>query len=161
LARPALFLACVILIYVAAHTIADIVFRAMLGRSTGVSVEFVGYALAAMTFLALADAMRSGVLVRVNLLLTFAPRRLRQALDVLCLCATLAVVLFAAWYFWIDLRRSYLRDIETDSIIPLPMWMPPLGLFLGLLVFALDLVIHIVRALRGGFLIPDGGSERI
>ena len=47
------------------------------------------------------------------------------------------------------MRRSYLRDFWTESIFPLPAWLPPVGLIVGLAVFALDLLLHLVLILRG------------
>jgi TRAP-type C4-dicarboxylate transport system permease small subunit len=60
------FIAGLILIAITAYSIIEIVSRTLFGASSNVLVEFVGYGLAAMTFLAAGRTMREGHLVRVN-----------------------------------------------------------------------------------------------
>ena len=84
LSRIASITSAVILIYVTAHTLLEITLRTLFSVSTAVVVEFAGYGLASMTFLALSDTMRAGTLVRVNVLLNFVPKGVRRALDAFC-----------------------------------------------------------------------------
>ena len=130
----------------------------MFGRPTAVVVEFVGYALAGMTYLALADSMRSGSLVRVNILLHFLPAGVRRALDAFCILLTFVVVVFIAHYFFGDMYRNWSRGIETDSVVPIPVWVPPLALMAGLLVFCLDLLLQFVLVIRGQAKIRDDST---
>lgn len=140
-------LAGLVLIAMTAYTVIEIGLRALFGISSNVLVEFVGYGLAAMTFLGAGQTMRDGGLIRINVLLQFAPPRIRQALDVFCLLCGIGVVGFAADFVWLDMQRSFVRGYETDSLVPLPLWLPPLGLFVGMVAFILDMGAHLVLVL--------------
>jgi TRAP-type C4-dicarboxylate transport system permease small subunit len=159
LARLASLIASAVLIYVMLHTLAEITLRTLFSVSTNVVVEFAGYGLAAMTYLALSDAMRSGSLVRVNVLLERMPAGARRALDAFCVLVTLLITLFIAYYFWLDMRRSFVREFYTESILPLPAWLPPIALVVGLAVFAIDLLLHLVLILQGKVRLASSHSE--
>jgi len=159
ISRLAAVLSSAILVYVTVHTIAEIALRTLFNRPTNVVVEFAGYGLAAMTYLALSDAMRAGSLVRVNVLLNVMPAGIRRALDAFCVLNALLITIFLAWYVWFDMRRSYVREFQTESIVPLPAWLPPTALLVGLIVFAVDLVLHLVLILRGEAAIVGGDGE--
>ena len=149
LSRVAAAAAGIILIYVLGHTLVEITLRTLFSRSTNVVIEYAGYGLAAMTYLALSDAMRSGSLIRVGVLLERLPKAARRLLDAWCVLVTLLATLFVIWFVWVDMSRSWTRDFYTESVIPLPAWLPPIGLLLGLAIFALDLSLHLVLILRG------------
>jgi len=159
ISRLAAVLSSAILVYVTVHTIAEIALRTLFNRPTNVGVEFAGYGLAAMTYLALSDAMRAGSLVRVNVLLNVMPAGIRRALDAFCVLNALLITIFLAWYVWFDMRRSYVREFQTESIVPLPAWLPPTALLVGLIVFAVDPVLHLVLILRGEAAIVGGDGE--
>lgn len=149
LSRVAGVIAAMVLIYVLGHTLVEITLRTLFDRSTNVVIEYAGYGLAAMTYLGLSDAMRAGTLVRVSVLLNRMPRGARRVLDAFCVLVTLFATLFVIWFVWVDMSRSYAREFWTESIVPLPAWLPPIGLIVGLAVFALDLLLHFVLILRG------------
>jgi TRAP-type C4-dicarboxylate transport system permease small subunit len=141
--------AALILVGMAAYVLVEIVLRATRGSGTNVLVEFVGYGLAGLTFLAASSTMREGGLVRVSVLLERCGPGVHRALDTLCLLATIAAVALLGWYVGADMWRSFERDYETDSLFPLPTWVPPLPLMLGLVIFLLDLLLHLVLVVRG------------
>ena len=147
ISRTGSLLAGLVLIAMTAYTVIEIGLRSLFGISSNVLVEFVGYGLAAMTFLGAGQTMRDGGLIRINVLLQFSPPRLRQALDAFCLLSGIAVVGMAAWFVWLDMERSFVREYETDSLVPLPLWLPPLGLFVGMVAFLLDMGAHLILVL--------------
>ena len=149
LSRASATVASLVLIYVLAHTLVEITLRTLFGISTNVVIEYAGYGLAAMTYLGLSDAMRSGTLVRVSVVLELLPKRARRMLDAFCVVLTLFATVFVIDFVWLDMQRSYSRDFWTESIVPLPAWLPPIGLIVGLAVFALDLLLHLALILRG------------
>lgn len=158
MSRGAAAIAGVVLVYVTLHTLVEITLRTVFGHSTNVVVEFAGYGLAAMTYLALSDAMRAGSLVRVNIVLKLLPGFAKRIADALCIALTLLLTVFVAYYVWIDMRRSYVREFQTESIVPLPAWLPPIALLIGLIVFAIDLALHLALVLRGKAQLA-GGDE--
>jgi TRAP-type C4-dicarboxylate transport system permease small subunit len=158
LSRVAAVVAGIVLIYVLGHTLLEITLRTLFNRSTNVVIEYAGYGLAAMTYLGLSDAMRSGTLVRVNVVLDLLPRGARRFLDAFCVLVALLATVLVIWFVWVDMSRSWTRDYWTESVIPLPAWLPPIGLLVGMAVFALDLALHLVLILRGEVEIAAGGE---
>ena len=161
IARVASIVAGAILISMTAYTIIEIVRRLAVGSSSNVLTEFVGYGLAAMTMLAASMTMREGGLIRVNILLHLASPRVRQVLDAICLLCGICVVGFAAWYVFADMQRSFTRDYETDSLIPLPSWIPPLGLFIGMVAFLLNMAAFLFLVLARKLVLADESPDEI
>ena len=150
-----------ILISMTAYTVIEIVRRTVFGTSSNVLTEFVGYGLAAMTMLAASQTMRDGGLIRVNVLLQFASPRVRKVLDAFCLLCGMFVLGLATYYVWIDMQRSFTRDYETDSLIPLPMWLPPLGLFVGMVSFLLNMAALLFLVITESLVLADESPDEI
>jgi TRAP-type C4-dicarboxylate transport system permease small subunit len=161
ISRIGAFLAGLILVAMTLYTLIEIASRELLGVSSNVLVEFIGYGMAAMTFLGAAQTMREGGLIRVNVLLQFASPRVRRVLDALCLLCGIAVIGLAGAFVWMDMQRSFTRGYETDSLIALPLWLPPLGLFIGMVVFVLDMVVHLVLVASGAQRLADESPDAI
>lgn len=153
--------AALILVGMAAYVLIEIALRATRGSGTNVLVEFVGYGLAGLTFLAASSTMREGGLVRVSVLLERCGPGVHRALDALCLLATIAAVALFGWHVGADMWRSFERDYETDSLFPLPMWVPPLPLMLGLAIFLLDMLLHLVLVVRGQARLAEQSPDAI
>jgi hypothetical protein len=67
----------------------------------------------------------------------------------------------AAYYVWIDMQRSFTRGYETDSLIPLPMWLPPFGLFIGMVAFLLNMIALLVLVLTERLVLADESPDEI
>lgn len=161
IAKASSVVAGTILIAMTAYTIIEIARRAVFGTASNVLVEFVGYGLAAMTMLAASQTMRDGGLIRVNILLHFASPRVRQVLDAFCLLCGMFVLGLAAYYVWLDMHRSFTRDYETDSLIPLPLWLPPLGLFIGMVAFMLNIAAFLVLVVTDKAVLADESPDEV
>jgi TRAP-type C4-dicarboxylate transport system permease small subunit len=153
--------AAIILIGVTAFTLIEIALRVLRGSGTNVVVEFVGYSLAAMTFLAASSTMREGGFVRIALVVERLPPAARRACDFICVLATLVSVGMAAAFIGSDMWRSFQRGYETDSLVALPMWLPPLPLMIGLVIFLLDMLLLLVGVARGTAQVADEAPEVI
>lgn len=156
--RATRFMAGVLLVAMTAYTLVEIALR-LLGRPSNVVVEFVGYGLAGMTFLAASSTMRDGGMVRVALLLSRMPPKVRRVLDLFCLLCGIATIGTAAWFVGEHMLQSYDRGYETDSLVPLPAWLPPLPLLLGLVAFVLDMLLHLVLVARGEVKLADDSPD--
>lgn len=62
---------------------------------------------------------------------------------------TLALTLFLAGYFWRTLYRDFERGTVSYSIAEVPLWIPEGLVFIGLALFALQLVSYLVGLLMG------------
>jgi TRAP-type C4-dicarboxylate transport system permease small subunit len=153
--------AAVIMASMLAMIVLEIVLRTIFDTSTFVLDEFVGYGVAAMTFLALAHTFLDGGLIRVNLLLEKLRGRARRGVELGCAAATLAVSGFAAWYFWISVARHWRRGSVSETIAEVPLWIPYGIALFGLGLFALALAVYVVELLRGAEPVGGEGPERV
>lgn len=149
----------IVLVLMTAYTLVEITLRGTLGIASNILVEFVGYGLATVTFLGAAQTLRDGSLVRVSLVLRFVPAGLRRVLDVVCLICAMAAISWTAWFVFGDMQRSFSRGYETDSLLPLPLWVPPLGLLVGMLVFLLEMVSWLILVVVDKAELPTMSSE--
>jgi TRAP-type C4-dicarboxylate transport system permease small subunit len=143
-------LAAVGLVYMVAHILYEIVLRSFFDTSTYVLDEFVGYGVAAITFLALGFALEEGSLIRVNLLLTVTRGWVRRVLETFVVGITLAMSCYVTWYFWFSVKRNFIRGTTSESIAEVPLWIPEGLVLLGLVLFCVQLFAYLLRVLTGG-----------
>lgn len=124
------------------------------GRPLGIDIpagdDFTAWCMAASAFLALAHTFRSAELIRMGLLIDRIHGRARQVIEIVCtLIGTLAVLYFA-WYA-IDMTwTSWMFNDVSQGVIAVPLWIPQLGMSLGLLILAIAFVDELLHVLFGG-----------
>lgn len=138
-----------ILVAMVAHVILEIALRGFFHTSTFVLDEYVGYGVAAMTYLSLAYAFEEGSLIRVNLVLVRLRGRLRRIVEYFCVVATLGVTVFVAAFFWRSVKRNWDRGAVSESMAETPLWIPEALVFVGLALFAVQLLAYLLRLLGG------------
>jgi TRAP-type C4-dicarboxylate transport system permease small subunit len=134
-------------------SIAVLVLIQVAGRLLGLLLpaadEFAGFCLAASSFLALASTFRAGGHIRVAILLQRFGARQRRWVEFWCLgvAALLAgyFTVFAIEMVW----ESYLFGDVGQNLIPTPLWIPQIGVALGLGVLCLSLIDALVQVARG------------
>jgi TRAP-type C4-dicarboxylate transport system permease small subunit len=147
ISRGAAVVSAALLVLMVLHILLEIVLRSFFASSTFVLDEFVGYGVAAMTFLSLGYALEEGALIRVQLLLTRSPPPARRGLEIVGAGLTLAVSLFLNAHFWSSVSRNWSRGAVSQSIAEVPLWIPEGLVLLGLTLFALQLLAHFLRLL--------------
>ncbi|WP_011583023.1 MULTISPECIES: TRAP transporter small permease [Chelativorans] len=148
-----------VLVAMTAYMLVEIVLRWTLGVSSNQVVEFVGYGLATMTFLGAAQTVRDGGMLRINLLLYFLPEGVRKAFDLLCIAIGIFAISFVGYYYCVDMYSSYVRGYETEGVIALPLWVPPLGLVLGSVLFLVEMVRQFIMIMIGGERFAESMAE--
>lgn len=139
-------LAMIIVIYMLGHIILEIAMR-LVGRSTFILDEYIGYAVSAMTFLGLPYALQQGGLIRVSLVLEKLPQLFRWPLELFSSLVALVTFAWLAKYMTLAVQRSYERDVVSESMAQTPLWLPQLALLIGLYLLCLVLVVRTVRIL--------------
>lgn len=127
-----------LIVYVLAHILLEIVLR-LFGTSTYVLDEFVGYAVATLTFLGLGYSLERGGLIRVGLIIERLPQSKRWWFDLFASVVSLAMFSWIYFYWQTNVLRSFSRGTTSESIAATPLWIPQ-GLVLvglGLLCFTL------------------------
>lgn len=151
LSKMGAVVAMILMVAMTIHVMLEIVLRTLFSTSTFVLDEFVGYGVAAMTFLSLGYAFRTGVLIRVGLLLTkLRNRTLQRAVELLCVLSTLGLVLFIFKYFLKTVVRNWERGATSGTMAEVPLWLPESLVLVGLAIFAIQIVARVLELLDGG-----------
>jgi TRAP-type C4-dicarboxylate transport system permease small subunit len=110
---------------------------------------YAGYLMAAAGFLALAHTLKRGEHIRVTLLINALRGAPRRALELWALAAASALALLGAWYsarlVW---QSRAFNDISTASDAT-PLWLPQLGMAIGMVVLAIAFVDELVLEWQG------------
>jgi TRAP-type C4-dicarboxylate transport system permease small subunit len=160
LARAAAVLSAAILVAMVGHVLVEIVLRSFFDSSTFVLDEFVGYGVAAMTFLTLAYALEDGALIRVRIVLArTGAGRARRGLELFCVAATLAMSVFLTAYVYRSVARNWERGAVSQTIAEVPLWIPEGLVLLGLVLFSVQLLAYLVRLLAGARPIEEHGER--
>ena len=159
LSRTAAYFSALLLVLMVCHILLEIVLRAFFDTSTFVLDEFIGYGVAAMTFLTLAYALEEGSLIRVNILLTHTCGRIRQGLELICISSTLVLSSYLLYYFFRNWKRDWDRGAVSESIAEIPMWIPEGFVVIGLALFTLQLFAYGLRIACGAQPIQNGNKE--
>jgi TRAP-type C4-dicarboxylate transport system permease small subunit len=129
------------------------IFLQITGRHMGFQVpsadDVAGLSMAASLFLGLAPTLRAGRHIRVALVLSRLPFRLRRGEEgIICLLGSLFFGYFGfhAAQMTVD---SFTFGERTGGLLPIPLWIPQVAMSLGLLVMTVALVEDLVRVLRG------------
>lgn len=112
--------------------------------------SYAGYAMAAASFLAFADALNKGAHIRVSALLEIAASRPRFLLEAWSLGISTAI----AWYFaWSASKFTYwswkFNDISQAQDAA-PLWIPQSFMVVGSVIFAVALTDHLLHLLVTG-----------
>ena len=120
------------------------------GKQVPSADDIAGLSMAASLFLGLAPTLRAGRHIRVNLLLSQLPVRLRKKAEVfVCLMGSVFFGYFGFYATQMTIE-SYQIGERTAGLLPIPLWVPQIGMSLGLIVMTLALLDDLVLALGGG-----------
>lgn len=142
-------LSAALLVGMVLHILTEIVLRSFFASSTHVLDEFVGYGVAAMTFLSLGYALNEGSLIRVNILLSRTRGTPRIGLEIFSAAVTLAMTIFITAYFWRSVARNWNREAVSESIAEIPLWIPEGLVLVGMILFAIQLAAYLLRLIAG------------
>jgi len=154
-------LSAVLLVGMVLHILLEIVLRSFFDSSTFVLDEFVGYGVAAMTFLSLGYALNEGSLIRVNILLSRTRGKPRIGLEIFSVAVTLAMTVFIAGYFWRSVARNVKREAVSESIAEIPLWIPEGLVLAGMILFAIQLAAYLLRLVAGDRKIIGADQESL
>jgi len=110
---------------------------------------YAGYLMAGAGFLALAHTLKRGEHIRVTLLLGMLQGGARRAMEIWALFAASALALLGAFYSARLVWQSHLfNDISTGNDAT-PLWLPQLGMAIGMAILSIAFIDELVLELRG------------
>ena len=99
--------------------------------------EFAGYSMAASAFLALSYTFHSNEHIRVTLFIYRFHGRQRRRLEIWCHLLGTILAGFFAWYSIKMTIVSWQLNDLSQGLIPVPLWIPQLGMAIGTAVFTI------------------------
>jgi TRAP-type C4-dicarboxylate transport system permease small subunit len=112
--------------------------------------DFARLSMGASSFLALAYTMRRGAHIRVNLLIDRLPPGPARAAEIFCLLCGVLLLGFFSYYCIDSVRDGILFPDYTIGLIPIPKWIPQVGMAIGVILLFVSFVDDLVCTLRGG-----------
>ncbi|MGB6118272.1 MAG: TRAP transporter small permease [Mesorhizobium sp.] len=124
------------------------------GRVVGIDIpsgdDFTSWCMAASAFLGLAHTFRSGEMIRVGLLIDRFNTGQRRLINIFALVVGLIAVGYFAW-FAIDMTiTSWRFNDVSQGVVIVPLWIPQLGVSVGISVLAIAMLDELIHVLFGG-----------
>jgi len=126
----------------------DVILRYFFAKPLMFGVEYSGYLLVFIVYLALGYTARVGGHINADFVVRRLPTRQHNLIDMTTLLVTLGLIslfLCGAWDLWIDAVQS---GQESTTIMRTPLWVPYTFMWVGLVIFILDVVVLIVKKFR-------------
>ncbi|MGB3288706.1 MAG: TRAP transporter large permease subunit [Burkholderiaceae bacterium] len=128
--------------------------RSLFNSPTSWATEISTYLLVALVFLGLGIAQSSNSHVQVELWVDRLSPEARRGVELVCQWTGLFFILMSGWQMAAFNVREYVNGTRDWGLLSTPQWMPELPVSIGLLVYALAILVDIYR------LRPPAGAGR-
>mgnify|MGYP000535431879 CR=1 FL=1 len=145
--------ALLVLITVALVTY-SVIMRYLLNTPQTWTDELVGYFLVAIVMLGVAESLRRGDHIGVDLLTDRLPGWGRKAMELWGMVAVIAVALAMVYSSYLMVAFSYQVELYSDGYVEAPLWIPQSALLIGYGLLALSAANRFLR-LALGLPLPD------
>lgn len=151
----AVFIALICLLVVAqvVLNLIDRISTAVTGSAIGLTIpsyaDFTGFFLAAASFLALAYTLRTGDHIRVTLVISHLPGKIRRVAEIWCLGVATGITIYFSYYTALLTWESWSYNDLSSGLIAVPIWIPQCGMCFGLVVLSIALVDDLVGVILG------------
>ncbi len=126
----------------------------MLARWTGEvfpgAPDYAGYAMAAASFLAFANALNRGAHIRVSIVLNAVGPGLRRIINIWCFAIGAATAWYFVYYAYRFVSFSYQFNDISQGQDRTALWIPQSVMLFGAVVFAIALTDHLVALILKG-----------
>ena len=123
------------------------------GSAIGLTIpsysDFTGFLLAAASFLSLAHALREGSHIRVVLVLSHLPEKIRHLAEIWCVGFALSIAGYFTYYTAKLTLESYSYHDLSSGMIAVPIWIPQSFMLIGLVILTIALADELVTVLCG------------
>ncbi len=126
----------------------------MLARWTGEvfpgAPEYAGYAMAAASFLAFANALNRGSHIRVSILINALGPKARRIMEIWCFGVATAVMWYFVYYAWRFVGFSIMLGDISQGQDKTPLWIPQSVMLAGAIILAIALTDHLIHLIFRG-----------
>ncbi len=111
--------------------------------------DLAGYCMAASAFLGLAPTLRAGRHIRVTVLVSMLGDKPRRIAEVLAILVGIALFAMLAYNTTIQNVIAYRNGEMSTGILPIPIWLPQIGMTVGVIMMLIALIDELVEVARG------------
>lgn len=126
----------------------------MLARWTGEvfpgAPDYAGYAMAAASFLAFANALNRGSHIRVSILLNSVPPLARRIIETWCFAVGTAVMWYFVYYCYRFVYWSWKFNDISQGQDRTALWIPQSAMLIGAAILAIALTDHLIHVIFRG-----------
>ncbi|MGO2009339.1 TRAP transporter small permease [Vreelandella alkaliphila] len=144
--RVGAVIAIVLIVYMLGHILLEIALR-FFGHSTYILDEYIGYAVATMSFLGLPYVLEKGGLIRVSLLLERIPMNRRWPLEFFSSLLTASCFLWISTFWFQNVQRSFSRGVVSETLAETPIWIPEGAILIGMWLISFSLLVRALKIL--------------
>lgn len=134
------------LLAISVATCIEIVGRKYFGFSFRALDEIGGYLLAALSAFGFAYTLSKHSHMRVTLLFPYVPASVQSLLNVLAMVTLAAMAAFCAWRGGFEFLDVLMSGKRSNTPLSVPLWMPQLLWFSGMVLFAVGTVLMAVHS---------------
>ena len=128
--------------------LAQIIAR-LLGVIIPSSEDFAGWLLSATIFFGLAYTFNTGGHIRLTILLTKLPVKIRRVFEIFALFVGICIVAFIAYYTSYTVYESFDFEDVSDTYLPVPLWIVQMPMAVGSLFLLFACVDSLIVTLSG------------
>ncbi|HJD44164.1 MAG TPA: TRAP transporter small permease [Candidatus Paenalcaligenes intestinipullorum] len=129
-----------------------LVLTQIVARNVGVLVETTeisGFSLAAITFLSLAYTLKQGDHIRVSLLIQGLGPVKRRLIELWCTGVALGIIAMLVVHTGVMVYESWSFQEVSPGLMAIPVWIPQLGMLIGVTLLAIALLDEFVLIASG------------
>lgn len=142
-------LAALCLIAILALIVAQMVAR-WTGEIFPGAANYAGYAMAAASFFAFANALNRGSHIRVSLVLNAMPKGVRRFMEIWCFGIAAAVMWYFTYYaYWFAYWSWKFKEVSQAQDAT-PLWIPQSVMVIGGCILAIALTDHLIHVIFRG-----------
>lgn len=112
--------------------------------------DYAGYAMAAASFLAFANALNRGAHIRVSILVNAVGPKVRRLINIWCFGIGAAIAWYFVWYGRKFVYWSWKFNDISQGQDRTALWIPQSVMLLGAVIFAIALTDHLVQLILRG-----------
>jgi len=126
----------------------------ILSRFLGViipsSEDFAGWLLSATIFFGLAYTFNTGGHIRLTLVLSKLPAKIRKVFEIFALFVGICIVAFIAYYTSYTVYESFDFGDVSDTYLPMPLWIVQMPMAIGSIFLLFACIDNLLVILSGG-----------
>ena len=113
-------------------------------------IELVVFCMVASAFLALAQTLRKNEHIRITVLISHLPPKIRRWFEVWCLSVSALFFGTLAYYTIFMAYESFIFNEMSDGVVGIPLWIPQLFMFWGVTLITITFIENFFITVKGG-----------